>query len=102
MSGCITASGCTVGVLVCAASVAMLVVGSMMIARTITPFTGGWTTFGLSLTGAGIFTGPILPVIAALSAYGIVPSVAVGGVAVASAAAQLILIAINSVCTLKN
>lgn len=68
----------------CAApiGIALIVIGALGLHGIMNPHAFGWTTFGVSLSTGFV----VLPIIAALSAYGIVSTTAVAGVAIASGA----------------
>lgn len=70
-----------------AIGIALIVIGSLGVAGVMGNHSFGWTTFGVSLPTGFI----ALPIIAALSAYGIVSMTAVGGVAITTGAIAMMI-----------
>ena len=89
-AGC---SGITSVVIVSASAIAMFVVGILTLTGGMSPMAGGWTLFTLSLvSGSGVISGAVLPIIALLGAYGVVPIAAAGGLAVAITGLALVIV----------
>jgi hypothetical protein len=83
---------CEMGSIAIVGGLVLSIMGSLLIAGDINPLAGGWT-----IAAFGTHT-LVLPIIGALSAYGIVSSVVTGGLSVAIGILQII----GGSCCIKN